>query len=49
MIEDCNPFIQQAVQDKLDRAYVEDGRDNPEHPLHSLYTGLSETEVFKKQ
>jgi hypothetical protein len=24
----------------LDRLYVQDGRDRPEHPLHSLYTGL---------
>ncbi len=24
----------------LDKLYLEDGRDNPEHPFHSLYTGL---------
>jgi hypothetical protein len=24
----------------LDKLYVQDGRDQPEHPLHSLYTGL---------
>jgi hypothetical protein len=27
-------------QERLERLYVEDGRDNPEHPFHALYTGL---------
>lgn len=24
----------------LNRLYVLDGRDDPDHPMHSLYTGL---------
>ena len=40
MNPDCNPIEQQARQDELDRLYAEDNRHNPEHPMHSLYTGL---------
>lgn len=36
----CDPIVQQARQDALDALYLEDGRSNREHPLHSLYTGL---------
>ena len=43
-MSDCNPVEQQARQDALDAAYLTDGRDNPAHPLHSLYTGLMVTE-----
>ncbi len=42
MNPNCNPIEQQKVQDRLERWYFEDGRDNPEHPLHSVYTGLAE-------
>jgi hypothetical protein len=42
MNPDCNPAEQQARQDKLDRRYEEDGRHDPEHPMHCLYTGLME-------
>lgn len=42
MHPDCNPIEQQAIQDRLDRWYEEDGRHEPDHPLHSLYTGLAE-------
>lgn len=31
---------QQARQDELDRMFVEDGRDQKEHPLYALYTGV---------
>ena len=37
---DCNPIEQQARQDQLEALYEADGRDNPEHPLHCLYSGL---------
>jgi len=32
--------VDQMRADFLDRLYVQDGRDNPEHPFHQLYTGL---------
>lgn len=32
--------VDQTRANFLDRLYVQDGRDNPEHPFHSLYTGL---------
>ena len=31
---------QTARQKRLDALYLADGRDNPEHEMHSLYTGL---------
>lgn len=42
MNTDCHPVEQQAVQERLDSWYVRDGREDPEHPQHSLYTGLAE-------
>lgn len=30
----------QERQDKLEHLYEIDGRHDPSHPLHSLYTGL---------
>lgn len=36
----CDPGEQQARQDALDTAYEADGRQDPQHPLHSTYTGL---------
>ena len=42
----CDPSKQQARQDLLEEAYMADGRDG-EHPMHSLYTGLAETEAYK--
>lgn len=38
----CDPIEQQAVQDRLDQLYKDDGRDDPKHPMHALYTGLAE-------
>ncbi len=38
----CNPIVQLARQERLDALYVQDGRDKPDHPLHSHYTGLWE-------
>lgn len=35
-----NHIKQQARQDALDAAYEADGRNDPNHPMHALYTGL---------
>ena len=32
-------------QELLERLYHEDGRDNPDHPMHALYTGLYEQHI----
>jgi hypothetical protein len=40
MNQDCNPIEQTARQEQLEQLYLADGRDNPEHPYHGLYTGL---------
>lgn len=37
---DCEPASQQARQDALEAAYEADGRHDPAHPQHGLYTGL---------
>lgn len=42
MHPNCNPIEQQAVQDQLDAWYEQDGRHDPAHPMHALYTGLAE-------
>jgi hypothetical protein len=31
---------EQARQDKLEELYTADGRHDPSHPMHQLYTGL---------
>lgn len=41
MNPDCNPAVQNAVQERLDAWYALDGRHNHDHPMHSLYTGLA--------
>jgi len=33
---------QRERQNRLERMYMDDGRDNPQHPYHSLYTGLNQ-------
>ena len=38
------PAEEQARQDHLDALYEADGRGNPEHPQHGLYTGLAQAE-----
>jgi hypothetical protein len=38
---DCNPIDQQARQDRLEELYEADGRHDPAHPQHALYTGLA--------
>lgn len=42
MNPDCNPIEQQAVQDRLEQLYADDGRHDPAHPMHCLYTGLAQ-------
>jgi hypothetical protein len=32
--------VDQARQDKLEELYTLDGRHDPAHPMHALYTGL---------
>lgn len=39
---DCDPRVQQQVQDRLDQWYVRDGRYRPDHPNHATYTGLAD-------
>jgi len=34
---------QQTRQDELERMYVEDGRDQPSHPMYMLYSGLAQS------
>ena len=33
---------QRERQNRLERMYTDDGRDDPKHPFHSLYTGLNQ-------
>ena len=41
MIDPLNTvFIQRAIQEQLEKAYIDDGRADPGHPFHSFYTGL---------
>ena len=42
MNHDCNPIEQQAVQDRLEQLYADDGRHDPAHSMHGLYTGLAQ-------
>jgi len=50
MNPDCNPIVEQLRQDLLDDLYHRDGRDDPSHPFHSLYTNLfqSYTETHER-
>jgi hypothetical protein len=43
----CDPSEQQARQDRLEAAFLADGRDNPDHPHFSTYTALAETDAYK--
>jgi hypothetical protein len=33
---------QRERQNRLERMYMDDGRNDPKHPYHSLYTGLKQ-------
>jgi len=37
---ECDPAEQTARQDRLEELYAADGRLDPSHPSHGLYTGL---------
>lgn len=39
-MNDCDPIEQLARQERLEALYEADGRHDPEHPMHGLYTGL---------
>ena len=41
-MNNCDPTQQQAVQDRLEQLYADDGRHDPAHPMHGLYTGLAQ-------
>ena len=41
-MNNCDPTQQQAVQDRLEALYEADGRHDPAHPMHGLYTGLAQ-------
>lgn len=41
-MKDCHPVDQDKVQDQLEAWYEQDGRHDPGHPMHALYTGLAE-------
>ena len=41
-MNNCDPTQQQAVQDRLEALYEADGRHDPAHPMHALYTGLAQ-------
>ena len=41
-MKDCNHIEQNAIQERLDRWYIKDGRYRPDHPMHNLYTGLAD-------
>lgn len=43
-----DPVVQQARQNHLEALYFEDRRDDPEHPMHSLYTGLAVMERWRE-
>jgi len=43
MTNPLHPTVQDAVQARIEQLYLEDGRDNADHPQHSLYTGLFAT------
>jgi hypothetical protein len=38
----CNPIVQQARQERLERLYEQDGRNDPSHEHHCTYCGLWE-------
>ena len=41
MHPDCCPIEQDAIQAQLEAWYEADGRHDPAHPMHCLYTGLA--------
>ena len=48
MSEDCNCIEQGARQAFLEKLYEEDGRSDPSHQMHSLYTGLMQNHLTRQ-
>lgn len=42
-----NPVEEQKRQDRLESWYEQDGRNEKNHPLHCLYTGLADKYMNK--
>ena len=49
MNPDCNPVEQSARQQRLEEMYAADGRHDPAHPRHGVYTGLMEQERARQR
>jgi len=41
MTHPLHPVVQDAVQARIERLYLEDGRDHAGHPQHALFSGLN--------
>ena len=48
LIDMVDPIEEQKRQDRLESWYEQDGRNEKDHPLHSLYTGLAEKYMNKE-
>lgn len=48
MSKDCDHTEQGARQAFLEKLYEEDGRNDPSHQMHSLYTGLMQSHLAKQ-
>ena len=48
LIDMVDPIEEQKRQDRLVSWYEQDGRNEKDHPLHSLYTGLAEKYMNKE-
>jgi hypothetical protein len=44
-----DPNEEQKRQDRLDEWYEKDGRNEKDHPMHSLYTGLADKYMNKEE
>jgi hypothetical protein len=44
-----NPIEEQKRQDRLEAWYENDGRNDKNHPMYSLYTGLAAKYMNKEQ
>ena len=49
LIDMVDPIEEQKRQDRLESWYEQDGRNEKDHPLHSLYTGLAEKYMNKEE
>ena len=49
LVDMVDPIEEQKRQDRLDSWYEQDGRNEKDHPLHSLYTGLAEKYMNKEE